>query len=289
MTGLLLLLGLGVAAFTVGGLFDDNSSSDTDENSGETDERFDDVVVSSELEEALTDALGSNAVEDIEFVDGALNVSAGVGNDTVVGGSGDDQIELGSGADAATGGAGDDVVDLGSGNDIYGSQAAELALSAALGNTELGDDTVSGGSGDDQIIDLFGSNTLDGGAGNDVIDASDSTDEDGVTADRVSGGDGDDVFVVDQGDIVSTGLGNDDVRVLVGDEDGVDAGHELVTIEDFDPNADLLQLGGIFDADDLRIETFEDGGGSTVFLNDIALVRVIGGQALTLADIVVAG
>jgi Ca2+-binding RTX toxin-like protein len=283
MAGLLLLLGFAVSTFAIGGMFDDASS---DNEIGE--DIPDDIVVDTEFQNVLTDELGADVVEAVEFVEGPLEIDTGDGNDIVVAGSGDDQVILGDGNDAISGGAGNDSVDLGAGNDFYGSETTATLLAPVFGDADLGDDTVFGGSGDDFIVDTLGSNVLDGGAGNDLFQSVDATAEDGVTADRVDGGDGDDTFLVDEGDIVMTGSGNDEVRVVVGDGLGEIAGSEVVTIEDFDPENDVLQLGGVFETDDLRIDVFEDGSGTTVFWNDTALVRVIGGQALTLADIAIA-
>lgn len=82
------------------------------------------------------------------FLGGALGefVTAGVGNDTLRGEGGDDDIASGAGDDALRGGAGDDV------------------LSGSIGL-----DTLRGGDGDDTLTGGGDADTLHGGAGEDVF------------------------------------------------------------------------------------------------------------------------
>lgn len=291
MSGILLLISMGIGLYTVTGLLDGGTDSQEPEDDTMDPLPLDmsgNILVDIEFQDALSDTLTEDEFADIEFLDAPLDVDAGDEDDFVAGGSGDDELDLGDGDDIALGGAGDDVVDLGAGDDQYGVEALATAGEEIFGNVHLGDDTVSGGAGSDQITDIYGSNTLDGGDGNDLLQAFDATDEEGVTADHLDGGAGDDVFIVDQGDTVVTGTGNDDVRVLVGDDADDIEGSEVVVIEDFDIAADALQLGGMFDETELSVEVFEDGTGSTVLWNDTPIVRVIGGGTLTLADILIA-
>jgi Ca2+-binding RTX toxin-like protein len=285
MSGLLLLVGFAISAFAIGGIIDDDDGARSDDPESDN---TPDIVVSSEFETSLAETLADAEFGAIGFVEGALDVDTGAGNDIVAGGSEDDRISSGSGNDAVTGGDGDDLVDLGSGDDQYGLDPS-VEIHPLFGNTDLGDDDVFGGEGNDLISDAYGSNILDGGAGDDLIRSLDNATEDAATPDRVSGGDGDDTMFVDEGDIVISGSGNDDIRVVLGDGQNDIAGTQAVTIEDFDLENDALQLDGIFDADDLRIEVFGDGTGATVFWNDTAVVRVVGGQDLTLTDIVITG
>ena len=292
MTGLLLLLGLSISAFTIGGLFDDEtSSSDSDPDPAidpDNDQDTSDIVIDQTFQDLVTEAIGTDAAEQVIFLQGPLNVESGGGADFVAGGDGDDTLSLGDGDDIAAGGSGDDMISLGAGNDLYGNEGSDF-FASSIGIQEFGDDTVLGGSGDDQIVDLFGMNALDGGAGNDFLQATDSPEEPEPSPDRVTGGTGDDLILVDRGDVVMTGTGEDEVRIVLGDGMGDIAGSDPVVIEDFDPADDLIQLGGVFDQDDLRIEVFENGTGSTIFWNETAVVRVVGGQTLTLSDIVIAG
>jgi Ca2+-binding RTX toxin-like protein len=113
------------------------------------------------------------------------------GNDTIVGGSGDDVISGGKGNSSLFGGAGDDILALGSGND-----------------------TLNGGSGDDSLVAGTGVDSLIGGAGNDLL-------SDGVLStasghNTLSGGTGNDTMLGTQGDIFRGGSGNDVVFLYDG-------------------------------------------------------------------------
>jgi RTX calcium-binding nonapeptide repeat (4 copies) len=95
-----------------------------------------------------------------------LDVDAGDGLDTVVGGAGNDRIVGGTAADISAdnlqGGGGDDQIDGGG-----------------------GDDTLSGGDGNDTILGGVGVDTLAGGAGDDVLTG-------GQNNDTITGGSGND-------------------------------------------------------------------------------------------------
>jgi hypothetical protein len=105
--------------------------------------------------DTLIDAgAGDDRVDGTQVNSARVIVYAGLGNDTVNGGAGDDYLDGGAGNDALQGGAGDDVLIGGSGND-----------------------TVKGGAGEDILVKGSGSDWLDGGAGDDKI----------VTSDQLSG------------------------------------------------------------------------------------------------------
>ena len=96
------------------------------------------------------------------MVDGAIY--GGLGNDSIVAGSGLDYLSGGDGNDVLRGGSGDDTLDGQSGNDL---------MIAGDGNDYLVDgigyDTVRGGSGDDTFVAGLGTDSLYGGAGADVF------------------------------------------------------------------------------------------------------------------------
>lgn len=129
-------------------------------------------------------------------------VDAGAGNDTITGGSGADNLVAGSGLDVVAGGAGDDA--------IFGGAEA---------------DTLSGGTGAD---------TLDGGTGDDTI-----TFAEGDTA---AGGDGDDLFVLEDLGEATNGT----ITIDGG------SGSEL--------GGDTLQLGTLATLTQSVIDTFVDDG-----------------------------
>ena len=89
-------------------------------------------------------------------------VSAGPGNDQVIGSAGLDRIFGGPGNDTLEGRGGTDRLSGGDGHD-----------------------TLNGGGGDDKIFGNLGRDTIDGGPGNDIIKG-------GAWIDSVDGGDGDD-------------------------------------------------------------------------------------------------
>jgi Ca2+-binding RTX toxin-like protein len=142
---------------------------------------------------------------------------------TVLGGAGDDTIDLGDGNDGGVFGAfidpgpGGDVVDAGPGNDRNVSDQ---------GFPDSGNDTILGGPGDD--IDL------DGGGGDDLIDGgsgNDATLFGNVGADTVRGGPDDDVmstYVDLFNDVVEGGPGDDTttidwVGIGIGEPDNSDS------------------------------------------------------------------
>ncbi len=82
-------------------------------------------------------------------------VDGGPGNDTLIGGTGDDRLYGEEGNDQIRGGAGDDQLYGGAGNDTL------------IGGA--GDDMLHGGVGNDLLDGEAGADRLDGGAGNDEI------------------------------------------------------------------------------------------------------------------------
>jgi hypothetical protein len=117
-------------------------------------------------------------------------IVGGMGPDYIIGGHGHDALYgLGAG-DWLDGGAGDDLVRGGVGDDLVDGGS--------------GDDLVIGGDGNDYVTGYLGSDALNGGGGSDYIYAADGE------FDRVSGGPGYDVCVVDEEDDVN---GCEEVRV----------------------------------------------------------------------------
>jgi Ca2+-binding RTX toxin-like protein len=161
-------------------------------------------------------------------------ISAGVGNDFVVGAMGDDTIDGESGDDSLMGGGGDDDISGGGDDDIVSGHSGRDRLKGDAGNDRVsgsrGDDTLDGGTGDDILLggrdndDLHGGddddvldgqggvNTLAGEGGNDLL-VSDQI------AQRLDGGDGDDTLVgSSQGDTLNGGGGNDSIDGLGGND-----------------------------------------------------------------------
>ena len=109
-----------------------------------------------------------------------LDIDAGDGLDTVVGGAGNDRIVGGTAADLSAdnlqGGGGDDQIDGGGGDDtLNGADGNDTILGGA------GVDTLAGGAGDDVLTGGPSNDTITGGSGNDRMtwvpgDASDVID-----------------------------------------------------------------------------------------------------------------
>lgn len=294
MIGLLLLLGVGIAA----GVLSSGDSSEGAPAPGASGLDPDtDIVVDEEFRAATSAELSPAEFAEVTFLAGPLDVNTGAGADLVIGGSGDDQILTGAGEDLVVGGAGDDTIGLGAGDDLAGvdPRFPDDGLSPAFGNVDLGDDVIRGGGGNDELVDAYGSNTIFGNQDNDIIftlDFDEDTTE--ATPDTVDGGAGDDLMFVDRGDEVTTGGGDDGVLVDVTSYDDGGDDIETVTITDFDPARDAIGIYG--DAEDVEPRAGEtgspitvmpasDGLSSTVFLRGEAVAVVVGGASLTPADI----
>lgn len=157
-------------------------------------------------------------------------VTAGTGNDTLIGSagednlngaSGDDSIEGGGGEDTLTGGAGADILNGGAGADLINGGTENDTISGGSEidtlNAGAGDDSVRGGDGNDLINGEDGNDLLYGDAGNDSILG-------GRDDDSIDGGDNDDTIFGERGfDVIKGGSGNDS---LVGGDhnDTIDGG-----------------------------------------------------------------
>lgn len=109
-----------------------------------------------------------------------LAVTGGGGNDTLIGGSANDEISGANGKDKVYGGAGHDYCLGGAGADRV--------------EGEVGNDICSGGGGNDTLVAGVGFDYLLGGAGNDSLFADDTT------RDTLSGNAGNDTAITDATD-----------------------------------------------------------------------------------------
>ncbi|MFV1462742.1 calcium-binding protein [Phaeobacter sp. JH57H2] len=179
------------------------------------------------------------------------DITAGLGNDTLIGGNGDDTLDGGDGVNVIRGGNGDDQIS--NGNDdgsILGGGA--------------GADTITGGSGADIIFGGNGDDNLDGSAGNDVINGGAGEDtlvgDDGN--DTLRGGDGDDNLQGGNGvdelrggagdDVVNGGAGADMMYVSLGN-DTMDGGADDDTFILRDDSGATL-INGFTTGDKLNVE-----------------------------------
>ncbi|MCU7937274.1 MAG: hypothetical protein KZQ99_20835 [Candidatus Thiodiazotropha sp. (ex Dulcina madagascariensis)] len=127
-------------------------------------------------------------------------IYGGAGNDTLNGGDGDDYLEGNAGIDKLDGGDGNDELRGGAGDD---------------GGNDGG---LFGGVGNDALYGEAGNDTLDGGAGRDLLVGGLGRDhllgDDGV-ADRLEGGNGDDLYYAGAGDVINDADGKGTVCMNV--------------------------------------------------------------------------
>lgn len=321
MLGVLALVGLGVG-LTALMLNDDDDDSEavppgprvtTEDDDFVFDQGFrpgisaglDDLVAEGEITRAEADEI----LGDIDFVSGTQNLDTRAGDDEVVLLEGNNRIETGEGDDTVLSGAGADNVNLGSGDDVYGTDTRVIHRdddvqsfpepddAIPVGDTlvrgddlEQGNDTVAGGAGDDAISDNFGANLINGQQGDDFIVTVDDARDMG-TADTVKGGSGQDTLIVDEGDLVTTGAGAD--QVVIETYSGVVDGYDLITITDFIAGQDALSVQG--DAELLRpgsngtspvsLQEPDDESGTLVLINGIPVAHLLGVQGLSPSQI----
>lgn len=319
MIGLLLFLGAGLAISAIvltgddHGASEENSQAETltdgDDNvvgavySGGVESYLDDLLAEGEL----TDAEYSDYVAGITFIGPEANIDGGAGNDSMLGSEYGDTLTGGLGDDYISGGEGDDLIDLGAGNDASGVDERSVSIdddilafpydAGLYANDvlyEAGNDTILGGAGNDAISDNYGANLIDGGAGNDFIIATDDLYNE---ADTVIGGAGDDILLVDEGDLVTTSAGFDTVTVDLWD--GASTGYDVVTVTDFNPDEDVIELEGSSSLlrtpapsgpDDvvenpITVADTEDGTGAVIYVSGVPVVLVVGGQGMTVANV----
>ncbi|MCU7918440.1 MAG: hypothetical protein KZQ95_08800 [Candidatus Thiodiazotropha sp. (ex Epidulcina cf. delphinae)] len=142
-------------------------------------------------------------------------IYGGGGNDTLNGGDGDDYLEGNAGIDKLDGGDGNDELRGGAGDDggNDGGLSGGVGSDALYG--EAGNDTLDGGVGRDLLVGGLGQDHLLGGEGIDILfgdhryldEAANQTNQyvlvdDGV-ADRLEGGNGDDLYYAGAGDVIN--------------------------------------------------------------------------------------
>lgn len=154
-----------------------------------------------------------------------VNFAAVVGDSTVIGGAGSQNIWgdgarqtilSGVGDDVLSGGGGDDVVFGGDGDDFVHGNAGDDIANGEAGDDRVyggkGDDQVSGGEGDDVLFGDLGADTLQGNIGRDTIEGGDG-------ADVLRGGQGDDaLFGGADGDLLFGDIGADFLQGNGGDD-----------------------------------------------------------------------
>lgn len=247
--------------------------------------------------ERLLLAEGDDNVTTNSTLGNGVTVDGGAGNDTLIGGSGNDFLDGSMGLDSLVGGNGDDILrDVqgttdtligGEGNDILYIDQFDLAGGIIAGGAGIdravavtavtgfmlashGVELFSGSAGDDSA-DATGvatSVTLTGGAGNDTLTGSSWADgiDAGAGNDSLVGGDGNDTL-----------YGGDGVDTLVGGQ-----GNDLLEGASAFASSDTL-IGGAGN------DTLNGGGGidRAVFSNNFAdydFLKITTGNPLTSGD-----
>ena len=151
-------------------------------------------------------------------------IDGGAGDDTLRGGDGHDEIRAGDGADDVDGGNGDDTIDGGTGPDAIsggsGSDVVDYSTRSAAVTVDL-KTGATGPAGEGDTID--GINGAYGGRGNDVLrgDDHDGRWDGGPGNDHLDGRGGADRMAGGDGlDRVDYGSRSDDVKVWVDDSSG---------------------------------------------------------------------
>jgi Ca2+-binding RTX toxin-like protein len=200
------------------------------------------LVVASGVAWAVT-KIGTDGPDTLRGTNGADNLLGKGGNDVLFGLGGSDNLLGGEGKDWVIGGnerrpqGGDKDLVGGPGNDgVVGGRGSDTAIGGS------GNDFVQGERGSDRVVGKEGRDYLDGGLGSDHIVGEEGTDllfdgpfED-TSKETLSGGDGDDIFVVNNRrptrDLVLCGDGFD--RVLLDSKDVVadDCERVFTTLEE---------------------------------------------------------
>jgi len=225
------------------------------------------------------------------------------GNDAITGGIGDDLLSGGADGDVLFGNDGDDTVGGDDGNDeIYGDEGNDI-VSGGAGNdsVEGGDDAdlIFGNDGDDFLSGQGGGDFLQGGFGADTL--SGGGDDDRLDGTFSSGMSSFGPFDEDEGDVLIGGDGND--SILIGVEDtamggaGADvfaAGNYIApgatagTVEDFDPNEDMIEIlydPSITPNPNITFQPNGSGTATQVLFDGQVVLNVEGAPSLSLQNL----
>ena len=205
---------------------------------------------------------------------GSDSAYGGLGNDTIVlsdkggyarGSYGNDEIYIGIGVypDESTvlGGSGDDKIDLATGrNEIFGGAGHDRITSSGAAGSQLfggaGGDSITGGGGADLIYGGVGHDTIHGNAGQDTLYGGSGADYLSATGDAlIYGGHG--------ADTISSGVGRDTVFGGGGGDTFFFAAGKIGTYE-----SRRLEIEDFNVADHDRIRLFADPSGGKPWTGD---------------------
>ena len=173
------------------------------------------------------------------------DLEGGEGEDSLYGGNGEDTLKGGSGNDTIEGQEGSDTIFGGSGNDLlFGDRIDRIAG----GST----DSIFGEEGNDSLIGGVENDILDGGDGEDTLLGVDPSANDELgenTIDTLSGGSGEDIFVLGRNDSV---FYNDGIPGNLEDD--------FALITDYEIDTDKLELSGSLEDYSLGASPVESSG-----------------------------
>jgi len=228
------------------------------------------------------------------------------GNDSIVGGNGDDRISARDGDDFVDGAGGDDTIFGNDGDDLLDGSAGDDDAFGGDGNDLMvggtGADFLRGSAGNDLMFGGKGADDLRGDTGDDVLQGADIIDADGLidasreaalqgrelteaevnsfidtdadegVSDTLNGGVGNDALIAGTGDVVTTGTGEDLVNV----GEWVDGTGEAVQITDFNPDRDVIVYTYTGNATP-QVSFAEDDSGQLTLEADGVVVAILDG------------
>lgn len=205
------------------------------------------------IESTTTPLTYTSASESITGSDDSSNViEAGLGDDTIIGGSQSDILSGGLGADKIYGGKGQDSINGGGGSDYI--EAGFYLEQDDSGNTTVDAfyEIINGGNGNDTIYGGLGSDSISGGDGMDYLYGEESeltsSQREGIDADlikvimndTIDGGAGSDFIQAGEGDdLVYGGASNDTISTGSGNDIAYGGtGHDVMLLSTGDDYAD---------------------------------------------------
>ncbi|MCH2590612.1 MAG: S8 family serine peptidase [Planctomycetales bacterium] len=244
----------------------------------------------------LVGGSSNNVISASLFTLGQVTLDGAAGDDNLIGGSQDDSIIAGDGNDVANGRGGNDMMSGGDGNDDFTGGGGDDTMLGEAGNDSLngqggrdsilgadGDDwlygngspdTVTGGRGNDQVLGGASGDVLNGSSGNDTVDGGDGSD-------RVFGGSGTDMLDGGDGADRLNGQGGSGDVVLGNDGDDTVQGGSGNDLLDGGPGYDELRESGNVD---FLLEDTSLAGQGTDEISSLESARLTGGRDANVID-----
>lgn len=226
--------------------------------------------------------MGLRGSENLNFRNELLDTTVRLfqGNDSFLGGIGDDHVWTGGGRDVVRSGSGDDHIWAGGGRDLVKAASGEDRVWLENGNDKAfggdgldvldggkGRDLLKGNDGDDRLWGQQGDDRLFGGNGKDYLFGGDGDDvlHGGKGRDSLGGGIGADSFQFRKTDIGKSGTSKDFVQYV-----GVDDTFDFTRL-----NTEFAQLTVNYDlpnGNQARIKLDHDYDGKTDFIINVEYV-----------------